>query len=70
MSTVYDEGLNAGPNTIPVQSSQGEIESVCYYTVSGIKTLTPVNGVYIKVVRYRSGHVDVSEILVRDGLLS
>ena len=36
-------------------SQAAEIESVNYYTICGIRTLKPLNGIYIKVVRYKNG---------------
>ncbi len=53
MRTFYD---SATDTTVLSPIPSDEIESLCYYTISGIRILNPLKGVYIKVVRYKNGH--------------
>ena len=63
--TSYDSTIDATPNRIlsPILSS--ETESVCYYTIGGVRVLQPSRGIYIKVVRYKDGHTEQSKVCVR-----
>ena len=55
LRTTYDSAVNNVQDSIISLSQSVEIESVNYYTISGIRTLKPQNGIYIKVVRYKNG---------------
>ena len=55
LRTTYDSAVNNVQDSIISLSQSAEIESVNYYTISGIRTLKPQNGIYIKVVRYKNG---------------
>ena len=55
MATTYDCAVNIVQDSIYSPNQSAEIESVNYYTISGIRTLKPQNGIYIKVVRYKNG---------------
>ena len=65
MQTSYDSWADTAPNEIPLPVLPGKIESVCYYTVSGVCVLRPERGIYIKVVRYKDGHTEQSKVCVR-----
>lgn len=53
--TTYDSAVNIVQDSVISPSQPNEIESINYYTISGIRTLKPQNGIYIKVVRYKNG---------------
>ncbi len=55
MATTYDSAVNIIQDPVISPSQLSEIESVNYYTISGIRTLKPQNGIYIKVVHYKNG---------------
>ena len=55
LRTTYDSAVNNVQDSIISLSQSVEIESVNYYTISGIRTLKPQNGIYIKVVCYKNG---------------
>ena len=63
--TSYDQASHATPSAIysPVQT--GEVESTCYYTISGIKVLHPTEGIYIEEVRYKNGNVLHRKVSIR-----
>jgi len=64
MATTYDSAVTIDANVVfnPAQSS--EIESINYYTVSGLRALKPLNGIYIKVVHYKNGQKQHSKVRV------
>jgi len=53
--TTYDSAVNIVQDSVISPFQPNEIESINYYTISGIRTLKPQNGIYIKVVRYKNG---------------
>ena len=53
--TTYDSAVNIVQDSVTAPNQPDEIESINYYTISGIRILKPQNGMYIKVVRYRNG---------------
>ena len=53
--TTYDSAVNIVQDSVISPSQPNEIESINYYTISGIRTLKPQSGFYIKAVRYRNG---------------
>jgi len=53
--TTYDKAVNDIPVSIISATQSAEIESVSYYTISGIRILRPQHGIYIMVVRYKNG---------------
>ena len=55
MATTYDKTTHTPPNAIHTPCLTDEIESVCYYTVSGIPVSIPQGGIYIRVTRYKNG---------------
>ena len=63
--TSYDCRRGTTPNAIISQTLPDEIESVSYYTISGVRVLHPARGVHIKVVRYKDGHTVQSKVCVR-----
>lgn len=65
MQTSYDSWLDTTPNAIISQIFPGEIESVSYYTISGMRVFHPARGIHIKVVRYKDGHTEQSKVCVR-----
>ena len=65
MQTSNDCRRDTTPNVIISQILPGEIESVSYYNISGIRVLRPAWGVHIKVVRYKDGHTEQSKVCVR-----
>jgi hypothetical protein len=69
MTTIYDSVVNAIPNTSLSPTLSGEVESVNYYTVSGILTVRPSYGIYIKVVRYKNGKTNQSKVFLRSSVL-
>ena len=69
MTTTYDSVVNAIPNTSLSPTLSGEVESVNYYTVSGILTDRPSYGIYIKVVRYKNGKTNQSKVFLRSSVL-
>ena len=68
MTTIYDSVVNAIPNTSLSPTLPGEVESVNYYTVSGILTDRPSDGIYIKVVRYRNGKTNQTKVFLRSSV--
>ena len=60
MQTSNDCQIDTTPNAIISQIFPDEIESVGYYTISGVRVLRPARGVHIKVVRYKDGHTEQS----------
>ena len=65
MQTSYDSAIDTTPNAILLPIFSGKIESICYYTISGVRVLHPARGIYIKVVRYEDGHTEQSKVCVR-----
>ena len=55
MTTIYDHAVNNVQDSVIAPTLSDEIERVDYYTLSGIRTLKPQNGISIKMVRYRNG---------------
>ena len=55
MTTTYDNAVNNVQDSVIAPTLSDEIERVDYYTLSGIRTLKPQNGISIKMVRYRNG---------------
>ena len=55
MATSYDSAINTDTNVIGPQSLPDEILSINYYTISGIRSVKPTNGIYIKEVLYKNG---------------
>jgi hypothetical protein len=68
MTPTYDSLVNAIPNTSLSPTLSGEVESVNYYTVSGILTVRPSAGIYIKVVRYKNGKTNQSKVFLRNSV--
>ena len=58
------KSITSSIGTSPVSN---DIVSIAYYTIDG-KKAKPENGVYIKVVCYKDGHVDSSKVLIRNGI--
>lgn len=54
LATSYDY-LNIEGNVVRTSTLPAEIESISYYTLSGIRILKPANGIYIKEVLYKNG---------------
>ena len=67
MVTSYDSFIGAVPDTVLSPTMLDEIESVCYYTVSGIRVLKPSNGIYIRVTLYKNGQTKQSKVFMRQG---
>ena len=55
MTTTYDNAVNNVQDSVIAPTLSDEIERMDYYTLSGIRTLKPQNGISIKMVRYRNG---------------
>lgn len=56
IKTTYDTAVKTDANAVLFSSPPDEIESISYYTVSGIRTLKPTQGgLYIEVVCYKNG---------------
>ena len=55
MATTYDSAVNLVQDSVVSPTLPEDIESINYYTISGIRILKPQNGIYIKVVRYKNG---------------
>ncbi|MBQ9363145.1 MAG: lamin tail domain-containing protein [Bacteroidaceae bacterium] len=56
MASSYDSAVDTIPTVVFSPTLSDEIESICYYTISGIRTLSPTwRGIYIKVVLYKNG---------------
>ena len=66
IQTSYDSAIDTSPNAIFSTILSGETESVCYYTIGGVRVLHPARGIYIKVVRYKDGHTEQSKVCVNE----
>ena len=53
--TTYDSAVNNVQDSVIAPTLSDEIERVDYYILSGMGTLKPQSGIYIKAVRYRNG---------------
>jgi len=65
MHTFYDRPADTAPNEIHSPIHSNEIECVDYCTISGIRVLNPVNGIYLKVARYKNGCPERWKVCVR-----
>ena len=65
MQTSNDCRRDTTPNAIISQILPGEIESVSYYNINGVRVLRPTRGVNVKVVRYKDGHTEQCKVCVR-----
>ncbi len=64
MMTSYDSVICIDTNAIRPPSRPDEILSINYYTISGIRSLKPTNGIYIKEVLYRNGQKQQSKKVI------
>ena len=64
MATTYDSAINIDTNAIRPQTKPDEIESISYYTISGIRTFKPQRGMYIKEVLYKNGQKQQSRVVI------
>ena len=64
MATTYDSAINIDTNAIRPQTKPDEIESISYYTISGIRTFKPQRGMYIKEVLYKNGQKRQSQVVI------
>ena len=64
MATAYDSIISDSPNEINPPTLSEEIAYVSYYTLSGIRTLKPANGIFIKVVHYKNGRTRQSKVCI------
>ena len=55
MPTSYDSSAGTKPNLMNSPALPDEIESIAYYTLSGIRIPGPGGELYIRVARYRDG---------------
>ena len=69
ISTTYDSAINIVQDSVHSTTQTDDITSICYYTISGVKVLKPLHGIYIKVVTRRDGHSTTSKIVTEDGKL-
>ncbi|MCR4769290.1 MAG: CotH kinase family protein [Bacteroidaceae bacterium] len=67
VKTMYDNNVKSITSSIGALPMSNDIVSIAYYTIDG-KKATPENGIYIKVVGYKDGHVDSSKVLIRNGI--
>ena len=65
MTTTYDSIINTDLNASLSMSIPDEIETINYYTISGIRVLKPQSGIYIKVVRYKNGQKQKTKVYLR-----
>lgn len=63
-ATTYDSAVDVIRDSVISPTLPDEIQSVSYYTISGIKTPNPQNGFYIKVVRHKNG-IEKSKVFIR-----
>ena len=57
---LIEEGEQTGVEDV---AASKQVDSVEYYSVSGIKNAEPVDGVNIKVVRYTDGSLQTSKVV-------
>ena len=65
MATSYDRAVSTHPNVVVSPSLSDEIVCINYYTLSGIRILKPIDGIYIKEVIYKNGEKQRSKVCIR-----
>lgn len=65
-ATMYDRARYSAPDTIVSLPSTNDIVSVTYYTIDGRRT-QPLDGIYIKVEKYKDGQTRTNKTIVKNG---
>lgn len=66
IETIYDSTVDIVQDSVISPSHPDDIKSISYYTLSGIRVLKPLGGIYIKVIHHRDGHSSASKIAIEN----
>lgn len=66
IETTYDSTVDIVQDSVISPSHPDDIKSISYYTLSGIRVLKPLGGIYIKVIHHRDGHSSASKIAIEN----